>query len=89
MAGTIYYTAPEQLKGRATYASDQYSLAMVAFEWLSGKRPFRGSFAEIMSRHVLASPPHLQDFVLVAVRTPLYDCGKRVTVSISSNILLI
>lgn len=62
MAGTIYYTAPEQLKGRATYASDQYSLAMVAFEWLSGKRPFRGSFAEVMSQHVLAAPPHLLDF---------------------------
>jgi hypothetical protein len=41
------------------YASDQYSLAMVAFEWLSGKRPFRGSFGEVMSQHVLASPPHL------------------------------
>ncbi len=63
MAGTIYYTAPEQLKGRATYASDQYSLAMVIFEWLSGKRPFRGSFGEVMSQHVLAAPPHLQSFV--------------------------
>src|SRR5579863_7065181 len=64
MAGTSYYTAPEQLKGKDCFASDQYALAMVLFEWLSGKRPFRGSFGEVMSQHVLAQLPHLQDFTL-------------------------
>src|SRR5581483_11951619 len=35
-AGTLPYIAPEQLQGKAVYASDQYSLAIMAYEWLCG-----------------------------------------------------
>jgi serine/threonine protein kinase len=59
MRGTVTYMAPEQLHGKPRTASDQYSLGIVAYEWLSGKRPFNGSFAEIASQHILASPPSL------------------------------
>jgi len=39
--GTAGYLSPEQAQGeRATPASDRYSLAVVAFELLSGERPF-------------------------------------------------
>jgi predicted Ser/Thr protein kinase len=39
--GTAGYLSPEQAQGqRASPASDRYSLAVVAFELLSGKRPF-------------------------------------------------
>ena len=39
--GTPQYLSPEQAEGRtATYASDVYSLAVVAFECLVGRRPF-------------------------------------------------
>jgi serine/threonine protein kinase len=39
--GTAGYLAPEQAKGeRATAASDRYALAVVAFELLTGGRPF-------------------------------------------------
>jgi serine/threonine-protein kinase len=39
--GTAGYLSPEQAQGeRATPASDRYSLAVVAFELLSGRRPF-------------------------------------------------
>jgi serine/threonine protein kinase len=39
--GTAGYLSPEQAQGeRATPASDLYSLAIVAFELLSGQRPF-------------------------------------------------
>src|SRR5262249_20865282 len=41
--GTASYLAPEQAKGeRTTAASDLYSLAVVAFELLTGSRPFEG-----------------------------------------------
>ncbi len=40
LAGTTSYMAPEQLLGRATPAADQYALAVVAFEMLTGKRPY-------------------------------------------------
>jgi serine/threonine-protein kinase len=39
--GTAGYLSPEQAQGeRATAASDRYALAVVAFELLSGSRPF-------------------------------------------------
>jgi hypothetical protein len=60
IAGTIAYTAPEQIQGQPTPASDQYSLAIVLYEWLSGDLPFSGSFSEIASQQVIAAPPPIQ-----------------------------
>ena len=39
-AGTALYMAPEQFRGKAVLASDQYSLAVTAYEWLCGAPPF-------------------------------------------------
>ena len=41
--GTAGYLAPEQARGEpATAASDRYALGVVAFELLTGRRPFAG-----------------------------------------------
>ena len=59
VVGTAGYLAPEQARGeRATPASDRYALAVVAFELLTGQRPFRRetSTAEAMA-HVSAPIP--------------------------------
>jgi serine/threonine protein kinase len=58
-AGTIRYMAPEQIQGKACYASDQYALGIIAYEWLCGECPFAGSFMKIASQHVLMPPPSL------------------------------
>jgi eukaryotic-like serine/threonine-protein kinase len=60
VAGTVTYMAPEQLQGRPGPASDQYALAVVVYEWLSGDRLFQGSFIEVASQHVLVPPPSLR-----------------------------
>ncbi|HEU5228406.1 MAG TPA: hypothetical protein VFU49_11400, partial [Ktedonobacteraceae bacterium] len=41
------------------FASDQYSLGVVTYEWVCGERPFNGTFAEIASQHLFTLPPSL------------------------------
>jgi serine/threonine-protein kinase len=57
--GTAAYIAPEQAMGHeATRASDRYALAVVAYELLTGERPFRSGTAASQARqHVDEEPP--------------------------------
>jgi serine/threonine protein kinase len=63
MAGTISYMAPEQIQGKPRPASDQYALAITVYEWLSGDRPFHGSFTEIAVQHTVTPPAPLREKV--------------------------
>ncbi len=60
VAGTSLYLAPEQLHGHPCPASDQYALAVVVYEWLCGRAPFRGTLVEIAMQHLSMSPPPLR-----------------------------
>src|SRR6185312_10950749 len=61
--GTAGYLSPEQAQGeRATPASDRYSLAVVAFELLSGRRPFESeSITAEAVAHVNAAVPSIAE----------------------------
>lgn len=59
--GTIAYMAPEQIQAHPRPASDQYSLGVIVYEWLTGERPFSGTFTELCAKHVFASPPSLRE----------------------------
>jgi len=61
MIGTPYYMSPEQCSGtKVTGASDQYSLAVMAYQMVGGHLPFTGeTVIEIIKKHCLEPPPPL------------------------------
>ncbi|HEY6287016.1 MAG TPA: protein kinase, partial [Ktedonobacteraceae bacterium] len=54
--GTPTYMAPEQWEGRPVPATDQYALAVMVYELLSGRPPFRGTPMQMMYAHVNTQP---------------------------------
>jgi tetratricopeptide (TPR) repeat protein/predicted Ser/Thr protein kinase len=64
LLGTFSYMSPEQALGRAAdHRSDLFSLGVVLFEMLAGRRPFDGDTPmETLSRVVNEAPPALVRF---------------------------
>lgn len=62
--GTPLYMSPEQLYGQPLDGrSDQYALAVLAFELLTGRNPFAAeSVGEIVQKHCSEVAPPLSDF---------------------------
>jgi serine/threonine-protein kinase len=69
--GTASYISPEQAAGAtATSASDVYALGVVAYQCLSGHRPFEGDNPlEVAMRHVREVPRPLPGDIPPAVRS--------------------
>mgnify|MGYP001119515683 CR=1 FL=1 len=68
--GTASYISPEQAMGeKATPLSDIYALGVVAYQCLSGYRPFEGDNPlEIAMRHVREQPPPMPPDVPASAR---------------------
>jgi tRNA A-37 threonylcarbamoyl transferase component Bud32 len=64
-AGTPAYSSPEQADCRPMDAkSDQYSLGLIVFEMLTGRRAFLDTdLARLLRKQVEESPPRPKDFV--------------------------
>jgi len=74
--GTVQYLAPEQATGKAsTPSTDLYSLGVVAYEALSGKRPFTGeNQMAIAMAHINEMPPALPDSIDPRVQNLVLSC---------------
>ncbi len=62
--GTAQYMSPEQIAAKeVTGRSDQFSLAVIAYEMLTGHRPFQGnSWASMMHAIISSEPPALSEY---------------------------
>ncbi len=74
--GTVQYLSPEQASGHpASPSTDIYSLGIVAYECLAGKRPFTGeSQVAIAMAQINEEPPPLPDTIAEPVRNLVYSC---------------
>ena len=56
--GSPFYMAPEQIEGKdPTFHSDMYSLGVVMYELLTGKRPFSANSLEELVQKILTEEP--------------------------------
>jgi len=74
--GTVQYLSPEQASGRsASPTTDIYSLGIVAYESLAGRRPFTGeSQVAIAMAQINETPPELPVTISEEVRNLVYAC---------------
>lgn len=74
--GTVQYLSPEQASGHpASPTTDIYSLGIVAYEALAGRRPFTGeSQVAIAMSQINDAPPDLPVTVSEPVRNLVYSC---------------
>jgi serine/threonine protein kinase len=64
LLGTAAYLSPEQILGKPTTpASDRYALAVVAYELLTGRRPFRAEHPTAQARQHLEMEAEPASFV--------------------------
>ena len=73
--GTVQYLSPEQASGHsASPSTDVYSLGIVAYEMLAGRRPFTGeSQVAIAMAQINETPPELPVTVAEPVRNLVYS----------------
>lgn len=74
--GTVQYLSPEQASGKsASPLTDIYSLGIVAYEALAGRRPFTGeSQVSIAMAHIKNPPPPLPENIPLPVRNLVLSC---------------
>ena len=64
VVGTAQYMSPEQIsEAHVTGRSDQFSLAVIAYEMLAGVKPFQGnSWASMIHAIIMAEPPPITKY---------------------------
>jgi len=80
--GSLSYVSPERLLHQAPvdFRSDVYSIGVVAFEMLTGHKPFTGDTAEIVAQHLncdVAAPSTIVGGIPPWLDALVVACGRR------------
>ena len=84
--GTAGYMSPEQVRGqRVDHRSDVFSLGLILYEMLSGRRAFHGDSAVETLNAILEEPPELSGQTVTLIRrwSGLLHCLKKIRPAIS------
>jgi eukaryotic-like serine/threonine-protein kinase len=81
IAGTVYYAPPEQIEGNPVdFRSDLYSLGIMAYEMVTGQRPFlEDSLPKLMDfycKHDIPDPAEILPDLNHHVRKFIRDCTR-------------
>ena len=87
--GTVQYLAPEQATGKgSTPSTDIYSLGIVAYEALAGKRPFTGATQmDIAMSQINDAPPPLPEEIDPRIRELIMQCLEKKPAARPANAL--
>ncbi|KZV94712.1 kinase-like protein [Exidia glandulosa HHB12029] len=78
VAGTVYYMAPEIIYRKGyTFTSDWWSLGVMAFELLFGRRPFRGKKSVEVMRSIMHDTPEIPEATGHMASAEAKDCIMR------------
>lgn len=73
VAGTYYYMAPEQLRGRPCEQSDLWALGVCSYIMLTGVKPFEGSTEEELSKKIQFDIPKTLESTVDGIDRELED----------------
>jgi serine/threonine protein kinase len=86
-SGTPAYMAPEQFQGIVSQKSDQFALGCIAYELVTGRRPYQYSRSDTITPPSVLNPlvpPHVEQAILKALAEKHTDRHKDVAVFIAS-----
>jgi serine/threonine protein kinase/cytochrome c-type biogenesis protein CcmH/NrfG len=78
IVGTVPYMSPEQLQGRAVdHRSDLFSLGVIYYQMLTGRRPFHGGTSAETISSILRDTPHSVNEINVSLPNHLGRIVRR------------